>query len=44
MIEYVVPPFVIAYVVWFIVKYWKYILAAVWGWFLMLYKYFTKLI
>ena len=43
-VEYVVPPLVIAYVIWFIVKYWPYVIAALWGWFLMLYNYFSTLI
>lgn len=44
MIQFVIPPFVVAYIIWFIIRFWKYVIAAVWGWFTMLYSYFTKLI
>ncbi len=44
MIIYIVPPFVILYIIWFIITYWKYVIAALWGWFLMIYSYTTKLI
>jgi hypothetical protein len=43
-LTYVVPPFVIAYILWFIVKFWKYVISALWGWFLAMYEYFTTLI
>ena len=43
-IQYVIPPFVIAYIIWFIIRFWPYVIAAVWGWYLMLYEYFTRLI
>jgi len=42
--QYIVPPFVIAYLIFFIIKFWPYIIAAAWGWYLTLYNYFTELI
>lgn len=44
IIIYIVPPFVILYIIWFIITYWKYVIAALWGWFLMIYSFGTKLI
>jgi hypothetical protein len=44
VIIYIVPPFVILYIIWFIWNYWRYVIAAVWGWFLMLYHYGSKLV
>lgn len=43
-VQYIIPPFVIAYIIWFIIRFWPYVWAAAYGWFLMLYSYFTKLI
>lgn len=43
-LTYIVPPFVIAYIIWFIVKFWKYVISALWGWFLAMYEYFTTLV
>ncbi len=42
-IQFVVPPFVIAYILWFIWRFWPYVWRAAWGWYLMLYNYFTSL-
>lgn len=44
IIIYIVPPFVILYIVWFIIKYWRYVIDAIWGWYLMIYRYSTTLI
>lgn len=44
IVIYVVPPFVVLYLIWFILTYWKYVISALWGWFLMIYSYSTKLI
>ena len=44
IVIYIVPPFVILYIIWFIITYWKYVLAAVWGWFLMIYHFGSKLV
>jgi hypothetical protein len=41
---FVIPPFILLYIMWFVIKYWKMVLEAVWGWFLMLYEYGTTLI
>lgn len=43
-LTYILPPFVIAYILWFIVKFWKYVIKALWGWFLAMYEYFTTLV
>lgn len=43
-IQYLVPPFVISYILWFIIRFWPYVSSALWGWFMMLYGYFTNLI
>lgn len=43
-IQYLVPPFVISYILWFIIRFWPYVSAAVWGWIVMLYNYFTTLV
>ena len=42
MIMYVVPPTVIAYINWFIFKYFKYVIRGTWGFIMMLKRYFTK--
>lgn len=44
IIIYIVPPFVILYIIWFIITYWRYVIAAIWGWFLMIYRFGTRLI
>jgi hypothetical protein len=41
---FVIPPFILLYIMWFVIKYWKMVLEATWGWFLMLYSYGTTLI
>ena len=41
---YIIPPIVISYILWFVIKYWKAVFEALWGWFLMLYHFGTKLI
>lgn len=43
-IQFVLPPFVIAYVIWFIVRFWPYVSRALWAWFLEMYDYFTSMI
>jgi hypothetical protein len=43
-VQYVVPPFVIGYIIWFIIRYWPYVYRALWGLFVMLYSYFTNLV
>ena len=44
IIIYIVPPFVILYIVWFIITYWRYVIAAIWGWLVMIYRYSSTLI
>lgn len=41
IIQYLVPPMVAGYLIWFVIKYWKYVLDAIWGWFLMMYHFAT---
>jgi hypothetical protein len=41
-ITYVILPMSIGYVVWFCIKYYDYVLAATWGWFIMMYSFMTK--
>lgn len=41
---YFVPPLIVLYIIWFCITYWKYVFAAIWGWFVMIYSYSTKLI
>ena len=43
-IQYIIPPFVIAYIIWFIIKFWRYVIDAVWGWCLMLWAFTNKVI
>jgi len=43
-IQFVLPPFVISYIIWFIIRFWPYVMGAAWGWFKAMYLYFTKLI
>jgi hypothetical protein len=42
MIQYVIPYVILAYIVWFIVKYIKYVIAAIWGFFVTVYQFVTK--
>lgn len=44
LIIYIVPPIIISYIGWFVYTYYKYVIEALWGWFLMIYHYSTKLI
>lgn len=39
---YIVLPMGIGYIVWFCIKYYDYVLAATWGWFIMMYSFMTK--
>jgi len=41
---FIIPPFILLYIMWFVTKYWKMVIKATWGWFLMLYTYGTTLI
>jgi hypothetical protein len=41
IIQYVIPYIILAYVVWFIIKYIKYVLAAIWGFFVAIYQFVT---
>lgn len=41
-IQYVIIPMSIGYVVWFCIKYYEYVIAASWGWFIMMYSFMTK--
>ena len=43
-IQFVLPPFVVGYIVWFIIRFWPYVIRAAWGWFIAMYRYFTRLI
>ena len=43
-LQFVVPPLAIGYIVWFIITYWRYVIAALWGFFETMYSYFTTLI
>ncbi len=42
LLQFVVPPFVIGYIIWFCYTYWKYVWAAFKGWLIMLFKFFTE--
>jgi len=42
--QFILPPFVLAYIIWFIIRFWPYVFSAAWGWFLAMYDYFTSLI
>lgn len=42
IIQYVIPYVIVAYFVWFIVKYIKYVLAAIWGFFVAIYQFITE--
>ncbi len=43
-LQFVLPPLAIGYIVWFVLTYWRYVIAALWGWFEAMYSYFTTLI
>ena len=43
VVIYIVPPFVILYIIWFIITYWRYVINALWGWFVMLYRFGSTL-
>ena len=43
-LQFVLPPLAIGYIVWFVITYWRYVWAALWGWFETMYSYFTTLI
>jgi hypothetical protein len=42
--QFIVPPFVIGYIMWFIYHYWKYVYSGTIAWITMLYNYFTTLL
>jgi hypothetical protein len=42
MIQYVIPYVIVAYIVWFLIKYIKYVIAAMWGFFIALYQFTTR--
>ena len=42
--QFIVPPFVIGYILWFIYRYWGYVYRGTIGWITMLYNYFTSLL
>lgn len=44
LIIYIVPPIVLSYITWFIIRYWKFVINAIWGWFLTIYRYSTRLV
>jgi len=44
MLIFVFPPLTIAYIIWFIITYWRPVKAAGWGWFLMIYHYSKRVI
>jgi hypothetical protein len=41
---YIVPPFVVLYIIWFIVTYWTYVFNALYGWLQMVWSYGSSLI
>lgn len=41
-IQYIIIPMAIGYIVWFTIKYYEYVIAAVWGYFIMMYSFVTK--
>lgn len=43
-IMFVLPPFTAGYIIWFIIRFYKYVYKALWGWFVAMYKYFTSMI
>lgn len=42
IIQYVIPYVIVAYIIWFIIKYIKYVIAAMWGFFIACYQFVTK--
>jgi hypothetical protein len=42
VVEYFIPYVILAYIAWFIIKYFKYVLAAIWGFFVTLYQFTTE--
>jgi hypothetical protein len=40
--QYIIIPLSIGYIVWFCIKYYEYVIAAAWGWFIMMYSFMTK--
>jgi hypothetical protein len=44
IVIYIVPPFVILYIIWFVITYWRYVIDAIWGWFTMMWRFIGKLI
>jgi len=44
VVQFVVPPFVISYIIWFIIRFWPYVMVASWEFYLAMYSYFTALI
>jgi hypothetical protein len=42
MIQYVIPYVIVAYMVWFVIKYVKYVIAAMWGFFIAIYQFTTR--
>jgi hypothetical protein len=43
-LQFILPPLAIGYIIWFVITYWRYVWAALWGWFETMYSYFTTLI
>jgi hypothetical protein len=41
-IQYIMPYLIVAYVIWFIIKYIRYVIAAIWGFFVTVYQFVTK--
>jgi hypothetical protein len=42
MLQYVIPYVILAYISWFIIKYFKYVIAAIWGFFVTVYQFTTR--
>lgn len=42
IINYILPAFILGYCVWFFIKYYDYVIAAMWGFYVMLYTFVTK--
>jgi hypothetical protein len=42
-LQYVVPPYVIGYMIWFVIRFWPHVARASWGFFITMYDYFTTL-
>jgi hypothetical protein len=41
LVQYIIPYVILAYIAWFIIKYFKYVIAAIWGFFVTLYQFTT---